>query len=208
MSEGISKRYLVEKGESIFIRENKLISIMRKVWANSDIEKDSFETIVSSMKPYGLRGDFFKDPSKYDLPPIKEVASDGDLRILGLDGLKRVYRYIPKDYPLPKRDLLNDYKIFIPRNVGSGEFAVDHDAFDDSYGGIYWPWLSVSDPYTRKNIWLPPEGLVLAQYAYSDSRSVSLQDPESWRFRSIFRSRQRSQTPHKPLSSCSNHPDG
>lgn len=71
----ISKRYLVEKRESIFIRENKLISIMRKVWANSDIEKDSFETIVSSMKPYGLRGDFFKDPSKYDLPPIKEVAS-------------------------------------------------------------------------------------------------------------------------------------
>ena len=51
---------------------------------------------------------------------------------------------------------------------GGGEFAVDHDAFDDSYGGIYWPWLSVSDPYTRKNIWLPPEGLVLAQYAYND----------------------------------------
>ena len=63
------------------------------------------------MKPYGLRGDFFKDPSKYGLPPIKEVASDGDLRILGLDGLKRVYRYIPQAYPLPKRDLLNYYKI-------------------------------------------------------------------------------------------------
>ena len=77
---------MVEKGESIFIRENELISIMRKVWANSKIEKDSFETIVSSMKPYGLRCDFFKEPSKYGLPPIKEAASDGDLRILGLDG--------------------------------------------------------------------------------------------------------------------------
>lgn len=96
---------------------------MRKVWANKRIEKYSFETIVSSMKPYGLRGDFFKDPSKYGMPKIKKVASDGDLRILGLDGLKRVYRYIPQDYPLPKRDLLNDYKIFIPRNVGSGEFG-------------------------------------------------------------------------------------
>ena len=119
----ISMRYLVEKGERIFIRENKLISIMRKVWANSEIEKESFDTIVSSMKPYGLRGDFFKDPSKYGLPEIKEVSTDGDLRILGLDGLKRVYRYIPQDYPLPKRDCLNDYKIFIPRNVGSGEFG-------------------------------------------------------------------------------------
>lgn len=51
---------------------------------------------------------------------------------------------------------------------GSGEFAVDHSAFDDSYGGLYWPWVQVSDSYTRKNIWLPPEGSVLAQIAYSD----------------------------------------
>ena len=106
------ERYLVEKGESIFIRENKLISIMKKVWANKNIEKDSFETIVSSMKPYGLRGDFFKDPLKYGLPKIKTVESSGDLRMLGLDGLKRVYRYIPQDYPLPKRELLFNYKIF------------------------------------------------------------------------------------------------
>lgn len=51
---------------------------------------------------------------------------------------------------------------------GSGEFAADHDAFDDSYGAIYWPWLQVSDSYTRKNIWLPPDGLVIAQIAYND----------------------------------------
>ncbi|MBR2360277.1 MAG: Eco57I restriction-modification methylase domain-containing protein [Bacteroidaceae bacterium] len=119
----LSRRYLVEKGENIFIRENKLISIMKKVWANSNIEENSFETIVSSMKPYGLRGDFFKSPTKYGLPNIKDIESIGDLRILGLEGSKRVYRYIPQDYPLPKRDLLNSYKIFIPRNVGIGEFG-------------------------------------------------------------------------------------
>ena len=119
----VSKRGLVEKGENIFIREHKLISIMRKVWAKKSIEKESFENIVSSMKPYGLRGDFFKDPLKYGLPKIKTSESEGDLRILGLDGLKRVYRYVPYDYPLPKRDLLNNYKIFIPRNVGVGDFG-------------------------------------------------------------------------------------
>ena len=96
---------------------------MRKVWENNVIEKESFDTIVSSMKPYGLRGDFFKDPLKYGLPKIKTVASNGDLRILGLDGLKRAYRYISQDYPLPKRDLLYNYKIFVPRNVGNGEFG-------------------------------------------------------------------------------------
>lgn len=118
-----SNRFLVEDGESIFIRENKLISIMRKVWDNKTIDDESFETIVSSMKPYGLRGDFFKDPSKYDLPAIRTIESKGDLRILGLDGQKRAYRYVPKNYPLPKQELLNDYKIFIPRNVGNGEFG-------------------------------------------------------------------------------------
>jgi phage tail sheath protein FI len=33
---------------------------------------------------------------------------------------------------------------------------------------MYWPWVQVSDTYTRQNIWLPPSGFVLAQYAYND----------------------------------------
>ena len=52
---------------------------------------------------------------------------------------------------------------------GSDEFAADHKAFDSSYGAMYWPWVEVSDPYTRKNIWLPPTGVICAQYAYSDN---------------------------------------
>ena len=118
----ITKRYLVEEGERIFIREGKLVSIMKKVWADASAKK-SFESIVSSMKPYGLRGDFFKSPAKYGLPEVRKEKDKGDLRILGLEGLKREYRYIPANYPLPKRDLLFDYKIFVPRNVGSGEFG-------------------------------------------------------------------------------------
>lgn len=51
---------------------------------------------------------------------------------------------------------------------GTGEFAADHDAYNSSYGALYWPWLQVNDSYTRQNIWLPPEGLVLAQIAYND----------------------------------------
>lgn len=51
---------------------------------------------------------------------------------------------------------------------GTGEFAADHDAYDSSYGALYYPWVQVSDSYTRKNVWLPPEGPVLAQIAYND----------------------------------------
>ena len=52
---------------------------------------------------------------------------------------------------------------------GTGEFATDHAAFDTSYGAIYWPWVRIYDQYTRRNIYIPPEGAVVAQYAYSDS---------------------------------------
>lgn len=52
---------------------------------------------------------------------------------------------------------------------GSGEFEADHSAFDSSYGALYWPWVQVSDSYTRKNIWLPPTGVICAQYAYNDN---------------------------------------
>lgn len=52
---------------------------------------------------------------------------------------------------------------------GSGEFQSDHSAFDSSYGAIYWPWVQVSDSYTRKNIWIPPTGVICAQYAYNDN---------------------------------------
>lgn len=49
---------------------------------------------------------------------------------------------------------------------GTGGFP--HDAFDSSYGALYWPWVKVADSYSKKNIWLPPSGYVAAQYAYND----------------------------------------
>ena len=68
------------------------------------------------MRPYGLRGDFFLDPQKYDLPPISSKKKQGYLTIIGLENLKRVERYVPSNYPIPQKDGLDKYKIFIPRN--------------------------------------------------------------------------------------------
>lgn len=50
---------------------------------------------------------------------------------------------------------------------GEGNF-IDHQAFNSSFGAFYWPWVSYSDPYTKKNIWLPPSGFVVSRYAYND----------------------------------------
>ena len=106
----------------VYIRDGRLLSIIEKV---SKKGESSFSELVSSMKPYGLRGDFFKDPGKYGLPKIYKNKPKGECySILGLDEKQhRVIRYIPKTYPLPKSDCLNDYKIFVPRNFGEGRMG-------------------------------------------------------------------------------------
>lgn len=112
-----SKRFLVSGDDDVFIRDGRLIEIRDTVWSRAT---ESFETMVSSLRPYGLRNDYFKDSAKYGLPePSKEPISGG-YKIYGLDQLKRATRYIPSDYPLPKTDGLNKYKVFISESYGSG----------------------------------------------------------------------------------------
>lgn len=115
-----SKRYLLEEGDSIFVREERLLPIKDKV---NITDNTSFETIVSSMKPYGLRGDVFKDPSKYNLPAMDEESIPGrkEYKILGLSDLKRTWRYVDVNYPIPTvSPCLEKWKVFIARNWGVG----------------------------------------------------------------------------------------
>lgn len=114
----ISTRPLVEEGCDVLIRNNKLVSIMKKVQA---LGEESFSEIVSPRKPYGFCGDFFKDPYKYGLPSIMEKPMTGCIKIYGLDDKqKRTIRYVDKKYPIPKKEYLSKYKMFMSRNQGSG----------------------------------------------------------------------------------------
>lgn len=57
---------------------------------------------------------------------------------------------------------------------------VSRTAMNSSYSAVYWPWLKVSDSFkndSNATIWLPPEGPVLAQFAYSDSVSYPWYSP-------------------------------
>lgn len=118
-----SKRYLNNNNDTIFIRDPRILTIKNLVTSYREKYKEkTFDTIVSAMKPYGLRGDFFKNPRRYNLPPIsKEPIVDG-IVIVGLgENMKRTKRYVPKDYPLPSVTGIETYKIFIPRNWGTGK---------------------------------------------------------------------------------------
>ena len=116
-----SDRPMLENKCDVFIRNNELVSIFRKV---SKLAEKSFALSVSPQKPFGFRGDFFKDTRKYGLPNVSEKPIEGGYSIYGLDSsLKRVVRYIPKNYPIPKRDYIHDYKMFMARNQGAGFFG-------------------------------------------------------------------------------------
>lgn len=119
----VDRRYLKDNNEDLFIRDPRIMHIKNRVSEKRKLLKENtFDTIVSSMKPYGLRGDFFKDPSKYNLPPISDKKMQGGIVIIGLgDSLRREKRYVPMSYPLPLRSGLDSYKIFIPRNWGTGK---------------------------------------------------------------------------------------
>lgn len=111
-----SIRYLKESDENIFIRDTNLISIKDK------INNPNFIDIVSSRKPYGLAGDlFFKGTVKYNLPEIFSEKGNNKYTIVGLDEKnKRTKMYAPSDYPFPRKDMIDKYKLFVPRNYGNG----------------------------------------------------------------------------------------
>ncbi len=116
-----STRFLKEGNADVFIRDERLIPILQKAMA---YDGGYFFEIVSPRKPYGLSGDVFKNPGKYGLPPLSKEKVEGGLVIHGLDEhLKRVQRYAPSDYPLPKKDFIKGWKLFVARNQGSGVFG-------------------------------------------------------------------------------------
>ena len=113
-------RPLLEKSCDVFIRNNELVSIYKKV---QSFKETSFSNIVSPLKPYGLRGDFFKDPKKYSLPSVFDKPVLNGVTIWGLDSMKRISKYVGSDYPFPKKEYLKKYKMFMARNQGSGLFG-------------------------------------------------------------------------------------
>lgn len=118
-SKYVSNRYLNEQDLDVFIRDSRLANIVFKVLSLTD---NRFSKIVSPLKPYGLRGDTFKETKKYNLPPLSLYPIKNGLTIYGLnEKLKREKRYVAKSYPLPSgHNLIDGYKLFMARNQGSG----------------------------------------------------------------------------------------
>ncbi len=112
-----SVRYMREDDDDVFVREPQLIEIRKKI---KMVAKKYMDLITSAAKPYGLRADVIKDSSKYGLPAMSKQKIEDGLAIIGLDEHgKRVWRYTSKDYPLPRKNGLSKFKIFVSKANGA-----------------------------------------------------------------------------------------
>lgn len=112
--------------------------INKLIWDKNDINKPepikaladkvinfkgfrSLQDYTSAAKPYGLRTDFLKDPSKYNLPPVQNSRlSESDIELWTGGRSGRLIKWIPIDYPLPKKtNAFDKYKVFVPYAWGN-----------------------------------------------------------------------------------------
>ena len=117
--ETISKRYLSTEEDNIFIRDSMLLQIKNDV---QKLKERTLDTIVSARKPYGLEAETMVNAKKYGLPEFSNNVISNGFKILGLgEGQKRMWKYLPANYPIPKRNEgLNKFKVFIAEAYGCG----------------------------------------------------------------------------------------
>ena len=99
------KRPLLEEGFETFIRYNEAVSIVHKVYKNSE---ESFSKLVSSRKPFGFSTDF-KD--------IKNAQSTNAVMIYANNKVG----YVKKDLIEQNQAWINKWKVFISMAYGAGE---------------------------------------------------------------------------------------
>lgn len=101
----LSSRELLEDGCDVFIRWLEGVSIFHKV---HDFGETTFDTLVSTRKPFGIDASF------------KKYAHQQDVNTVDVFANKKVLHALRADIP-SGADLIDKYKIFISRGYGAGE---------------------------------------------------------------------------------------
>lgn len=93
------------------IRDQRIVPILNKCR-----EKSSFAEIVSSTKPFGIRGSLFNEPSKYEELKLHETPYQGSVKIYGVKGIKggarRQVGYVLKKAIKSNTEHIYMYKLF------------------------------------------------------------------------------------------------
>lgn len=99
------KRPLLENNSNVFIRYNDSVKILKKV---QNLKELSFESLVSSRKPFGLASDFRTFDNSFFDNSVKIYAN----KTIGYISRKQIPQH---------KDWIDSYKIFISFAYGAGE---------------------------------------------------------------------------------------
>ncbi|MBO4585669.1 MAG: Eco57I restriction-modification methylase domain-containing protein [Bacteroidales bacterium] len=93
------------------IRDNRVITILDKISDSS-----SFSDIVSSVRPYGIRGYLFNEPERYPNSKLSHSPFKDSIHVFGVKGIKggarRTEGYVTKETATVSTETINQYKIF------------------------------------------------------------------------------------------------
>ncbi len=114
-----AEHYLKNQFFEYVVRDNRVLSILEKCSTGT-----SFNTIVSNVKPYGVRGYLFNEPERYPESHLSECEFHNSVRIFGVKGIKggarRTEGYVKRDFISNNIDTIDKYKIFFTTSYSTG----------------------------------------------------------------------------------------
>lgn len=116
-----SKRNLLEKGASTFIRHNEAISILQKV---QKLDEESFSKIISSNDPFGFD---IREKGSYKRikPAYKLKKFDGAITFYYNGWTRNGIGYINERNIRKNKEWVKDYKVLITKAWGVGDMSKD-----------------------------------------------------------------------------------
>ena len=99
---------------------------------------------------------------------VPDLMSAYERGAIGLDGVQAVQKEI-----ITHCELMGNRVAILDPPPGLGpqqvkEWLREEANYDSKYASIYWPWISVFDPVTSKNQFIPPSGHVAGIWARND----------------------------------------
>jgi len=112
----ITKRPLLEKGCTTFIRYSEAISIFNKVRAKNE---KSFSSIVTPRDPFGLN--YYEDGKEIMFKLFDKNKTPDKAIIYSQGWLKNGISFVDKKYITTRKEFLDKYKVFISKAYGASE---------------------------------------------------------------------------------------
>lgn len=115
----INKRFLKNNFFDYVIRDSRVNSILEKIGA-----EQKFSSIVSNVRPYGVRGYLFNEPERYPNSQLSDHPYKNSVKIYGVKGIKggarRVSGFVNHSIITANHEEINKYKLFFTTSYSTG----------------------------------------------------------------------------------------